>query len=116
MTNARCSRALRYTLEQWGFEVWLAESARQALRTLSTEHVLPDLILSDYRLRGDDDGVDVIAAIREALASEVPALIITGDTTPEPLNEVATRQPSGAAQARCSRWSCAPRDRWPAAQ
>ncbi len=80
--------SMRHVLEQWGCEVWLARSAKEALGVISTRHAIPDIILSDYRLHGDENGVDAIAAIREFLECDVPAVIITGDTTKEGLADV----------------------------
>ena len=75
-------------LGQWGCEVVLAESARDALRAIALEHVHPDLIISDYRLRNNCTGVDAIATVREALEIDIPGIIVTGDTSPERLKEV----------------------------
>lgn len=41
-----------------------------------------DCILSDYHLRGQS-GVDVIRKIREIFNLEIPAVIVTGDTSPK---------------------------------
>lgn len=54
----------------------------------------PDLILADYRLRGNRDGLQAIAAIRARLGRAVPAIVITGDTAPDRLRSVHA---SGAA-------------------
>ncbi len=40
----------------------------------------PDVIISDFRLPGGMDGVEVVRRTRELLRREVPALITTGDT------------------------------------
>ena len=81
-------QSVRHVLESHGCEVMLAESARDALRVMALADHAPDAILSDYRLRGDLSGIDAIAAIRESLELDVPAVIITGDTSPERLKEV----------------------------
>jgi CheY-like chemotaxis protein len=41
---------------------------------------VPDVIISDYHLRGLETGVDVVAAVRDRLGSSVPAIFVTGDT------------------------------------
>jgi len=48
---------------------------------------LPDLIVSDYRLRGEENGIEVVARLREEFNADIPALIITGDTGPDRLRE-----------------------------
>ena len=81
-------QSMRHVLEAHGCEVLLAESARDALRVMALAARTPDAILSDYRLRDDLNGVDAVVAIRESLDLDIPAIIITGDTSPERLREV----------------------------
>lgn len=81
-------QSMRHMLEGWGCEVMLAESARDALKVIALSAEIPEVILSDYRLRDNDNGVDAVAAIRESLETRIPAIIITGDTSPERLKEV----------------------------
>lgn len=81
-------QSMRHVLEAHGCEVLLAESARDALRVMALAARTPDAILSDYRLRDELNGVDAVAAIRESLGFDVPAVIVTGDTSPERLREV----------------------------
>jgi len=81
-------QGMRHMLEGHGCEVLLAESARDALRAVALSGRVPDVVLSDYRLRDGMNGVDAIAFVRESLEREVPAIIVTGDTSPERLKEV----------------------------
>lgn len=81
-------QSMRHMLEGWGSDVLLAESARDALKILALTDVTPDIILSDYRLGEGRNGVDAIVAIRESVDLQIPAIIITGDTSPERLKEV----------------------------
>jgi signal transduction histidine kinase len=46
----------------------------------------PDLVLADLRLRGAENGIDAIAAIR-AVAPRAAALLVSGETSPERLRE-----------------------------
>ena len=65
-------------LELEGFEVQVASCEREAL-----EHALahaPDLIISDYHLRGGETGVGVVTAVRTRLRTRIPAVFVTGDT------------------------------------
>lgn len=80
--------SMRTTLEDSGCKVLVAESARDALKTIALSNTTPDLIFSDYRLRHGETGVDCVAAVRESIDDEVPAVIITGDTSPERLREI----------------------------
>ena len=47
----------------------------------------PDIILVDYRLRNNQTGADAIKAINECLNTNTPAIIITGDTAPDRIQE-----------------------------
>ena len=72
-------------LSQWGCEVHTASAIEQALVRVQVQR--PDIVISDYRLRGQRTGADAIIALRELLGMQLPALIITGDTAPERLRE-----------------------------
>jgi signal transduction histidine kinase len=74
-----------HLLRDWGCECKAAESIEEALALVQLN--VPDVIISDYRLREQRTGVEAITAVRELLGSSVPALLITGDTAPERLRE-----------------------------
>jgi len=42
-----------------------------------------DLILSDWRLRGQENGVEAVHAVRAVAGEATPAVLVTGDTSPE---------------------------------
>lgn len=75
--------AMQLLLEQWGCTVVVATSGSEAIELLSLCSRVPDVIVCDYRLRNDEVGSDVIAALREEFNENIPALLITGDTAPE---------------------------------
>ena len=99
-------------LESRGCTALLAGSAREALRAVALAGRAPDLVLSDLGLGGGASGIDAVAALREAVGGpvggpeggavggsaggsagegagrELPAVIVTGDTSPERLREV----------------------------
>ena len=58
------------------------------LEKIATRPTRPDLIVCDYRLRGEENGVDVIRQLRAEYNDDVPAILITGDTGSERLREV----------------------------
>ena len=70
-----------------GCEVLTAEGAGAAVTLLSDHDLVPDLIIADYRLRDEQTGSDAIACVREELNKDVPAMIVTGDTSPDRLKE-----------------------------
>jgi len=73
-------------LEEWGCKVLQAESIDQALSLLSDQCKI-DMILTDYRLRENQTGLDAIKSINAACNKKIPAIILTGDTAPERLRE-----------------------------
>jgi signal transduction histidine kinase/CheY-like chemotaxis protein len=74
-------------LGKWRCEVVAAESCEAMLEKLVSVKRIPDLIVSDYRLKGQETGIEVIARLREEFNAQVPALLITGDTGMEQLRE-----------------------------
>jgi signal transduction histidine kinase len=70
-------------LEKWGCHVTAAVSSADALAKINGDAKNPDLVLSDFRLPDDANGVDAINDINEKLGIQVPAILITGDTQPE---------------------------------
>jgi signal transduction histidine kinase/CheY-like chemotaxis protein len=74
-------------LGRWRCEVVAAESCEEMLQKLISVQRMPDLIVSDYRLKGGENGIDVVARLREEFNAQVPALLITGETGIEQLRE-----------------------------
>lgn len=81
--------ATEYMLTDWGCEVIAADSGAMAAADIADSGRVPDFIVADLRLRGQETGVDAIASIRHAAGGPVPAVIVTGDTDPSRLREVA---------------------------
>ncbi len=74
--------SLATILKSWGAMV--ATSAGQpSLPKQLGDADRPDLVLCDLRLGQDVDGVQMLSAIRAELGSDLPAVLITGDTDPE---------------------------------
>ena len=72
-------------LKSWGCQVVTAESEHDALSRLDGE--APDLIISDFRLKEGQTGPDAIAGLRARFRAPIPAFLISGDISPERLNE-----------------------------
>ncbi|WP_430878186.1 ATP-binding response regulator [Granulosicoccus sp. 3-233] len=80
--------AIEGLLETWGCIVMTAVSGDAALQQLDEIGEMPDVVISDYRLRQGETGGDVIRRIREHLQTEIPAIILTGDIAPERLKDI----------------------------
>ena len=74
--------ATRGLLEQWGCYVITADTTAAAIEQAMDSPAEPDVLICDYRLRGAENGIDAVAMIREEFNSDIPALLITGDTSP----------------------------------
>jgi CheY-like chemotaxis protein len=83
--------ATRGLLEQWRCAVVTAVSARDAVEKLSASPRAPDAVICDYRLRGGENGLQVIETLRAEFNADIPALLVTGDTGPERLRDLEGR-------------------------
>jgi PAS domain S-box-containing protein len=72
------AEATSMLLELEGFAVDIASSRSEAIEHARTRP--PDIILSDFHLRGGETGAGVVTAIRELLGRSVPTIFVTGDT------------------------------------
>lgn len=70
----------RLILQQQGYDVSAAISAKEARKVLSAEEI--DLLLCDLSLEQQENGFDVIDFARQQ-NSEMPAVLLTGYATPE---------------------------------
>jgi signal transduction histidine kinase len=73
-------------LRSWRCEVFSADSLRGASGVLGS--VRPDLVISDYRLKDGQTGIEAIAMLRDTFGSDIPAFIVSGDVAPELKTEV----------------------------
>jgi CheY-like chemotaxis protein len=87
--NAMVLIALEAALQNLGHQVVAADSKAQLLAELGT--LAPDIVVSDYRLAHDETGFDVITAVQASFASDIPAILITGDTDPTLMRSMSER-------------------------
>jgi signal transduction histidine kinase len=78
-------------LGKWGYSVLTAGSDEAALIRLAECQQRPDLIISDYHLKSGKTGIRAIEQINAAFGSSIPAILISGDTAPEPLRDARDR-------------------------
>lgn len=78
--HANFRNALALALAEAGHEVLAAASGAELIARL--EHDAPDVVIADYHLAAGENGVDVIKAVRELFATDLPAFLLTGDTDP----------------------------------
>ncbi|MFM2240588.1 MAG: hypothetical protein RJA69_1962 [Pseudomonadota bacterium] len=75
-------RSTRMMLESCGADVFTAISSGEAIHHLGRNGRCPDVLISDFRL-GAEDGIAAIHKVREEFNQDIPALLITGDTSAE---------------------------------
>jgi len=75
--------AMKMLFDTNGFSSYLAESGESALEQIRNG-IRPDIVISDYRLPGYN-GIETINKIRELMAVNIPAIILSGDTS---LNQI----------------------------
>jgi CheY-like chemotaxis protein len=79
---------MRNLLEGWGYKVVAAGSCDELIQQLVNRPERPALIISDYRLRANENGIHVIERLRaEYNDDDIPGMLITGDTAPDRLKE-----------------------------
>ena len=73
---------MKALLTGWGHSVITASSCAEMLEYATAFTTTPSLIISDYRLRNGEDGIAAIERLRSEFNSDIPAILITGDTAP----------------------------------
>ena len=52
------------------------------LEGLQMDGPAPDMIICDYRLPGDQSGIEIIQSVRTLFGRDIPAILFTGDADP----------------------------------
>jgi signal transduction histidine kinase len=82
--EAHVRAAMDSLLSAHGARVQLASGTFDALNLV--KHTRPDIVLADFRLRGEESGIRVIRKLRQ-MHPELPAMLVSGDTAPDRLQE-----------------------------
>ena len=77
----------RGLLQRWGCCVTTADCEDAAMARLAELGRAPDLIICDYRLAHGKTGFELIDRLRGECGAQIPAFLISGDTSPEPLRK-----------------------------
>jgi signal transduction histidine kinase len=78
----RILEGMNHLLSGWGCLTTTAPDLEEA-RKLLVEAGAPDVIIADYHLDDGNDGLSLIAALRQDYGVALPAILITADRTPE---------------------------------
>ncbi len=79
--------AMSSLLTSWGYAAIATGSGAEMIAHLARFAVRPDLIICDYRLRGKENGIEVVRQLRAECGEGVPAMLVTGDTASDRLAE-----------------------------
>jgi len=78
---------MKALLTGWGHSVITASSCAEMLEYATAFTTTPSLIISDYRLRNGEDGIAAVERLRSEFNSDIPAILITGDTAPDRIRD-----------------------------
>ncbi len=75
--NTAAVQSLAEVLRNWGYDVSDFCSPQE---TLDSTLAAPDLLISDYHLQAELNGIELIQALRAKFDREIPAILMTADT------------------------------------
>ena len=75
----------------WGAQVIASPDGEDVVARVHEAGRLPDVIIADYRLAGGRVGTDVIARLHAELDPAIPAIMVTGSSTPDRMEEALRR-------------------------
>ncbi len=81
--DAAICAGMRTLLEAWGCQVVTALSEEDLARQVDNYHADADLLIADYHLDDDHNGVDAVAQINARRSTPLPALMITANYSNE---------------------------------
>jgi CheY-like chemotaxis protein len=81
-------QGMQLLLERWGCHVLAGADADEVIRQLHGITSALQAIVADYRLRGGHTGIEAINRLRANCASAVPALLVSGESSPEQLTQM----------------------------
>lgn len=82
-------RGMTELFDNWNIDLVTAHSAAEAEQWIASVGRLPDVIVSDYRLPDDIDGIEVILQLRRRFGRDIPAIVVTGDTAPDTILRIS---------------------------
>jgi PAS domain S-box-containing protein len=75
------AEATQMLLELEGFDVQTAASHDEVETILSDLSRAPEILVTDYHLRSGETGLDIIETVREQVGSDLPVVLVSGDTS-----------------------------------
>jgi signal transduction histidine kinase/CheY-like chemotaxis protein len=82
-------RGMAELFDNWHIDLVTAHSVDEAVQWLDSIERVPDVIVSDYRLPEDTDGIEVINRLRQKYGHAIPGILVTGDTAPDTILRIS---------------------------
>jgi signal transduction histidine kinase len=82
-------RGMAELFDNWHIDLVTAHSADEAAQWLDSIGRVPDVIVSDYRLPDDTDGIEVITRLRQKYGHDIPSILVSGDTAPDTIRRIS---------------------------
>jgi two-component system, sensor histidine kinase len=81
--DPQLTQAMQRLLREWGYDALTADNATTALAAAAqaARHGPLGLIVADHQLAGERSGIDAIRAVSQQMGEDIPAIIVTGDTS-----------------------------------
>ena len=88
--NKDVLEAMTALLGKWACVVLTASSVEETVVIAKNHATKIDIIMADYRLREETTGVEAINAFNQYSGYSLPSILITGDTSPERMQEISS--------------------------
>lgn len=75
--------AVGLLLDRWRCDYVLASDFEQAFSSVDEDEFIPHVLIADYHLQGDTNGIQLINKLRALTNSVLPAVLITSDMSPD---------------------------------
>ena len=85
--EAAIREGMQQVLDSWGCHATIAAGPAEAI-ALGRGDACPEVLLVDYRLRGDMDGLRAIRELRNSFGKDIPAILISGESSVEELARI----------------------------
>lgn len=80
--------ALITLLQRWGIVVEVFDAFGDIPGAVATLEHKPDIVITDYRLRGGAKGTDIVHQLNDLLELPCPAIVVTADTSPDLIADI----------------------------
>jgi CheY-like chemotaxis protein len=81
--DPRILEGMQTLLKQWQCAAVCGASSGEAVQALQRARLTPDVVLADYHLGHEENGLDAVSTLRALYGGELPAILITADRTAE---------------------------------